>query len=214
VHVHSFMYSPMIEPGTADQIKWDDNAWIIWDVGFGEDVKSSGLLMPCTEPGRFRFDSAKRLIVEHIKNSRTPTNLVIEAPLSVCFNKHGNPTPRKCVERVEVDGKIQFRRWYQAGGIMIAAMHVICAIAESAPKAKVRLFEGFISYKIKGRSSDHRGDVVLLRDVIQEPERFAACIHSMESLRGDPTNRIESAFKVCGLDCGVPVVIKRDVPRP
>jgi hypothetical protein len=208
------MCSPMIEPGTADQIKWDDNTWIIWDVGFGEDVKSSGLLMPCAEPGRFRFDSAKRLIVEHIKNSRTPTNLVIEAPLSVCFNQHGNPTPRMCVERVEVDGKIQFRRWYQAGGIMIAAMHVICAIAESTPKAKVRLFEGFISYKTKRGSSDHCGDVVLLRDVIQQPERFAACIHSMESLRGDPTNRIESAFKVCGLDCGVPVVIKREVPRP
>src|SRR5258705_3613824 len=162
VHVCSLMRSPTIEPGTADQIKWNDNNWIIWDVGFGEDVKSSGLLMPCAKPGCFTFESAKRLIVE-----------------------------------VEVDGRKQFRRWYQAGGIIIAAMHVIRAIAQSAPKAKVRLFEGFVSYKTKGRSSDHRGDVVLLRDVIQEPERFAACIHSIESLRGDPTNKIESAFKVC-----------------
>src|SRR6266404_1784175 len=197
VHVCSLMRSPTIEPGTADQIKWNDNNWIIWDVGFGEDVKSSGLLMPCAKPGCFTFESAKRLIVEHIKNSPTPTNLVIEA-LSVCFNQHGNPAPRMCVERVEVDGRKQFRRWYQAGGIIIAAMHVIRAIAQSAPKAKVRLFEGFVSYKTKGRSSDHRGDVVLLRDVIQEPERFAACIHSIESLRGDPTNKIGSAFKVCG----------------
>jgi hypothetical protein len=131
----SFMRSAMIEAGTPDQIRWDHNTWIIWDVGFGEDVKSSGLLMPCSEPGRFRFERPKQLIVEHIKNSRALTNLVIEAPLSVCFNQQGNPTPRKCVERVEIDGKIQSRPWYQAGGIMIAAMHLIRAIAESDPKA-------------------------------------------------------------------------------
>jgi hypothetical protein len=29
----------MIEPGTCDQIMWDDDTWIIWDVGYGEDVK-------------------------------------------------------------------------------------------------------------------------------------------------------------------------------
>ena len=213
MHALSLVRAPIIESGTADQIRWDDDTWIIWDVGFGEDVKSSGLLLPRSEPRRFRFECAKQLIVEHIKNTRTLTNLVIEAPLSVCFNQHGNPTPRRCVERVEVDGKIQFRRWYQVGGIIIAAMYVIRAIAEAAPNAKVRLFEGFVSYKTKGRSSDHCGDVLLLRDVIQQPERFAACTYSMESLRGDLNNRIESAFKVCGLDCGVPVVIKGEIPR-
>jgi hypothetical protein len=204
--------SSVIEPGTADQIKWDDDTWIILDVGFGQD-ETSGLLMPRAEPRHFTFQGAKQLIIEHIKKSRTPTNLVIEAPLSVCFNQHGNPTPRMCVERVEVDGSIQFRRWYQAGGIIIAAMYVIRAIAEANPNSKVRLFEGFVSYKAKGRRSDHRGDVRLLRDIIRQSERFAACIYSRETLRGEPNNTIESAFKVCGLDCGVPVVIKAEAPR-
>jgi hypothetical protein len=203
----------MIEPGTCDQIKWDDDTWIIWDVGFGEDVKSSGLLMPHMEPKCFRFSCAKRQIVEQVKNAKTHTNLVIEAPLSVCFNKDGNPTPRVCVERVEVDGETKYRRWHQAGGIMIAAMYVIRAIADAAPNKPVRLFEGFVSYKDKEVRSDHCRDVSLLREVIKDPERFSDCIYSGESLRGNSTNTIESAFKVCRLDCGVPAVIKREMPR-
>jgi hypothetical protein len=97
--------------------------------------------------------------------------------------------------------------------MIIAAMYVIRAIVDSAAKEEVRLFEGFVSYKTKGTLSDHCGDVVLLREAIQQPERFTSCIHSIESLRGESNNRIESAFKVCGLDCGAPVVIKREVPR-
>ena len=202
-----------IEPGTCDQIKWDNDTWIIWDVGFGENVQSSGLILPHMEPECYRFACAKRRIVEYVKNADAPTNLVIEAPLSVCFNNDGNPTPRLRVEKVEVEGKTKYRRWHQACGIMVAAMHVIRAIADAGPKKPVRLFEGFVSYKVKGVASDHCRDVRLLREVIEEPERFATCIHSGESLRGDPTNTIESAFKVCGLDCGVPAVIKREVPR-
>jgi hypothetical protein len=64
--------------------------------------------MPYAEPRRFTFESAKQLIVKHIENSRTPINLVIEAPLSVCFNQHGNPAPRMGVERAEVEGKTHF----------------------------------------------------------------------------------------------------------
>jgi len=203
----------MIEPGTCNQIKWDDDSWIIWDVGFGEDVKSSGLLVPHMEPKCFRFSCAKHLIIDHVKNAKSLTNLVIEAPLSVCFNKDGNPTPRECVERVEVDGKTEHRRWYQAGGIMISAMYMIRAIVDAAPKQSVRLFEGFVSYKTKGVRSNHCRDVTLLREVIQDPEKFSECIYSQRGLTGDATNRVESAFKLCGIDCGVPAVIKREVPR-
>src|SRR5580658_5271281 len=138
-----------LQPGTPDQIKWNDDNWIIWDVGFAESDKSSGLLMPHERPKLYTFDDARRLIVGHIKDSHAPTNLVIEAPLSVCFNEAGNPTPRMSVERVEVDGKIQYRRWYQAGGIIVAAMYVVRAIADAAPTATVTLFEGFVSYKTK-----------------------------------------------------------------
>ena len=169
--------------------------------------------MPHRDCKCYRFSCAKHLILEHVQNTKTLTNLVIEAPLSVCFNEDGNPTPREQVERVEVDGEIKFRRWHQVGGIMIAAMYVIRAIVDANPKRPVRLFEGFVSYKAKGVRSNHCRDVTLLREVIQEPEKFAECIHSSESLSGNSTNRIESAFKPCGLDCGVPAVIKREIPR-
>jgi hypothetical protein len=79
VHALSLVRAPIIEPGAADQIRWDDDTWIIWDVGFGEDVQSSGLLLPRAGPRRFRFECAKQLIVEHTKNTQTLTNLVIEA---------------------------------------------------------------------------------------------------------------------------------------
>ena len=203
----------MIEAGTREQIKWDDDTWIIWDVGFGENVKSSGLLMPHRKCECFRFSCAKHLILEHVQNTKRLTNLVIEAPLSVCFNKDGNPAPRERVERVEIDGEIKFRRWYLAGGIMMAAMYVIRAIADASPKSPVRLFEGFVSYKAKGVRSNHCRDVTLLREVIEEPEKFAECIHPRENLSSNPTDRIESAFKFRGLDYGVPAVIKREIPR-
>jgi hypothetical protein len=119
----------------------------LWDVGFGEDVKSQGLLMPgMNEPKCFQFAC---------------TNLVVEALLSACFNEDGNPTSRVCVERVTVGGKTKDRRWYKAGGILIAAMYVVRAIADAAPRKRVRLFEGFVSYK-KGVCSNHRRDLTLL----------------------------------------------------
>jgi hypothetical protein len=61
--------SSIIEAGAAEQVKWDDNTWIILDVGFGQN-ESSGLLMPCAVPRCSTFEGAKQLIVEHIKNSR------------------------------------------------------------------------------------------------------------------------------------------------
>jgi hypothetical protein len=134
----------------------------LWDVGFGEDVKSQGLLMPgMNEPKCFQFACAKQLIVDHVKHAKTLTNLVVEALLSACFNEDGNPTSRVCVERVTVGGKTKDRRWYKAGGILIAAMYVVRAIADAAPRKRVRLFEGFVSYK-KGVCSNHRRDLTLL----------------------------------------------------
>jgi len=46
-----------------------------------------------------------------------------------------------------------------------------------------------------------------------DPARFAGCIVSGDDLKADPGDDVVSAFKVCGLDCRVPTVIKRQVPR-
>ena len=92
---------------------------------------------------------------------------------------------------------------------MVAAMYLMRDIAEQAPDSDIRLFEGFVSYKGRGERSDHCADVLVLRDVVQDPVRYYAdCIKSADDLCARE-DRIESAFKVCGTDRGVPPVIKR-----
>ncbi len=196
----------MIEPGTHEQIKWGDGNWVFWDVGFATERRSSGLLIGDGEPDCYQFASATRKIVEYVMHAESPTSLVIEAPLSVCFNKKGNPTGRS-IEFAEIKGETS-RYWHQACGIMVAATYLIRAISNGSLKSPVRLFEGFVSYKDKW-TTDHCMDVRLLREVVKKPTKFAACIVSGDALRVDSEDEIFSAFKVCGLDCGVPAVIQR-----
>lgn len=200
----------MIEPGTREQIKWGDGNWVFLDVGFASAERSSGLLIADGNAKCFQFAEAREQIVEHVKRAASLTNLVIEAPLSVCFNKNGNPTGRR-IERETSDGKTKTRYWYAGLGcsVLVAAAYLIRGLSDAAPKNPVRLFEGFVSYKDRAYGTDHSADVELLREVVREPDRFADCIVSDDHLRLDPSDEIVSAFKVCGLDCGVPAVIKR-----
>ncbi len=197
--------------GKPVQIEWGDGNWIFWDVGFATETSSCGLAIGDGEPDRFQFGRATQKIVEHLTRAESLTSLVIEAPLSVCFNKKGNPTGR-LIELADIKGTPP-RYWHQACGIMVAAMYLIRAISEASPKHCVRLFEGFVSYKDKG-TSDHRDDVKWLRRVVREPEKFEHCIVSGDALKADQTDNIVSAFRVCGFDCGVPAVIKRPFEQP
>jgi hypothetical protein len=70
---------------------------------------------------------------------------------------------------------------------------------------------GFVSFKDGSKQSNHKSDVTLLRDVVREPTKFSRCIISKRHLRQHKKDRLVSAFRVAGLDCGIPVVIKRDV---
>lgn len=200
----------MFKAGKPDQIKWGDGNWIFWDVGFAQtDNPSSGLLIGGGEPECYPFAFSTGKIVEHIR-AHSPTNLVIEAPLSVCFDKHGNPAGRSIEIRI-IGGKKVPRYWWQACGIMVGAMYLIRAVAEASPKSQVRLFEGFISYKGKG-TTNHRADVGWLRDVVRQPENFEHRIVSRDVLQGN-ADKIVSAFEVCGFDCGVPAVIEHCVTK-
>jgi len=203
----------MIEPGTREQITWGDGNWLFLDVGFSANKSSSGLLVGDAEPRTWQFGEASRRIVEHVRHAKSPTSLVIEAPLSVCFNKSGNPTGR-LIERESLEGKTKTRYWHAGLGcsVMVAAMYLIRDIADAAPVSSVRLFEGFVSYKDRNLRTDHRADVHLLREVVKDPKRFSDCIIGPDKLCGS-SGKIVSAFKVCGIDCGVPPVIKRQARR-
>jgi len=91
---------------------------------------------------------------------------------------------------------------------MVAAMYLIRDIYEARLDVPIRLFEGFVSYKDGSRPSNHATDVCLLRDVVQNPIRFSDCIYAADDLKAESADLLFSAFRVGGLVCGVPAVIR------
>jgi hypothetical protein len=195
----------MIEAGRPEQIRWEDATWVFLDLGFSNNARSCGLLIGDESPRCLRFADAKREVLSHVFSAQRPVHIVLEAPLSVCFDQRGNPKGRA----VDTEGK-QARYWYfgAACAVMVAAMYLVRPIVEGNLPVAVRLFEGFVSHKKAGTRSNHQRDVCLLREVVKNPGAFSSSIHPAESLRSDPTDEISSAFRIVGFDCGVPVVIK------
>jgi hypothetical protein len=72
------------------------------------------------------------------------------------------------------------------------------------------LFEGFVSYKHKGRS-DHMADVAALQKVVRDPVRSDDPIYEGGRLKRAETDQLVSAFRVMGFDWGIPAVIKASV---
>lgn len=125
---------------------------------------------------------------------------------------YGNPSGRK-LEKELLNGKTTTRYWHNGLGcaVMVAAMYLIREIWDASPHIPIRLFEGFVSYKERSMRTDHRGDVELLREVVRDPETFSNSIISADDLSVNPGDQVVSAFKILGLDCGVPAVIKRSI---
>ena len=138
----------MIKAGKKAQIKWHDGNWGFLDCGFSTNARSCGLIIGDEKPKRVRFGEAKDRIIAQVTHSKSPMGLVIEAPLSVCFNKAGNPSGRS-LERESANGKRMTRYWHNGLGcaVMVAAMYLVREIWHAAPKIPVRLFEGFVSYR-------------------------------------------------------------------
>jgi hypothetical protein len=193
----------MIRAGTAEQINWGDGNWIFLDVGFSNNVRSCGLVIGSGVPKCLKFSDAKAEVERAIANCSV-SHLVIEAPLSVCFDQRGNPTGRS----IEIQDD-QRRYWYVGPGcsVMIASFYLINELSRLTEGSSVVLFEGFVSYKSAKRTG-HREDVLALRDVVRDPNRFRESIYTADQLKKDPADELFSAFRVLGLDCGVPTVIK------
>jgi hypothetical protein len=196
----------MIKAGLCSQIIWESGIWVFLDIGFSRDARSCGVLEGDGNPQSVQFGEAKKRIVSLAKAARGPVNLVIEAPLSVCFNAAGNPKGRS----IEKEGS-KTRYWYYGVGcaVMVAATYLVANIWNNDLHSPVRLFEGFVSYKDRLVVSDHERDVLLLREVVRAPDRFKDSIFSPDQLKQDSTDDLFSAFRVAGYDCGIPPVIKR-----
>ncbi|RZN34786.1 MAG: hypothetical protein EFT35_09035 [Methanophagales archaeon ANME-1-THS] len=194
----------MIRAGNKNEIHCQSGKWVIIDIGFANNASSCGLLIDDQAPVEVKFYDATSMICKYISKQSQPINLIIEAPLSVAFDKDGNPKGRSIEKH---NGKIRY--WYLCPGCttMVAALYLIRFIVQSKPESEVRLFEGFVSFKDSTKKSNHSKDVIMLREVVENPLMFSDSIISPAGLKMDESDILQSAFLVAGIDAGVPPVI-------
>jgi hypothetical protein len=194
----------MIRAGTTKEINSESGDWVFVDIGFAARKKSCGVAIGRDSPKQLSFAELVNCLVELAGLKTHPLNIVIEAPLSVAFSEGGNPTARS-IEK----WRKKTRYWY-AGlgcGVQVAAMYLLRAIESAQPSREIHLFEGFVSFKEKGLRSSHTSDVAALRDIVWNPEKRHKAIVTANELAIRDTDTISSAFKVMGLDYGVPPVL-------
>jgi hypothetical protein len=195
----------MITAGKKSDVHCGNGTWVFLDIGFSNNGKTCGLAFDDESPRSLQYGKARKEIVDRIRKHEGLVNLVIEAPLSVCFDCHGNPKGRKIERRGS-----KTRYWYGGLGcaVLTAAMYLIRDIQEATkemPNIEIRLFEGFVSFKESG--TEHAKDVSDLRDKVKNSKKHQGCIHDSEALKFCESDVICSAFCVADLDCGVPAVI-------
>ena len=192
-----------IRAGCVSEIHNQEGEWLFVDLGFAAESRSCGVLTDEGNPEVVRFGELVNLVVREATQSvSTPLNLLIEAPLSVTFNKNGNPTGRS----FEKQGA-KTRYWYlQAGAVVtIAAGHLLRALVRSGIQREVRLFAGFVSFKSSKTKSSHTRDVLKLREAVRNPAK--ARIVTPDQVRRTDSDRVESAFAFAAMDFGIPPVV-------
>lgn len=193
-----------IRAGDILEATKDSADWVFVDLGFSEKARSCGLLIGNEQPIEVTFSELRTRLLKIIAVADKPLNLLIEAPLSIAFNEHGNPT-RRAIEKREG----QTRYWYVGPGccVLVAATHLLRAVYDAPPNREIRLFEGLASFKPKDVRSSHSDDVLQLRKVIWEGDSSAGVIVPAKELTVSPSHNLFSAFRVAGMDFGIPTVV-------
>lgn len=203
-----------IRAGSFCDIRKDSGKWMIVDLGFSAKKRSCGIWTEADDACVAEFGQlVKRVIEEARKSDPRPLNLLLEAPLSVAFNKRGNPTRRRC--DTSKDGK--HRVWYVNAGAttLIAANHLLQKLNGCQIQRDVRLFEGFVSFKgpkveaarSKKRVNPHERDGLLLKNAVWNPN--TACIFTPGELQQNEGDAVKSAFAFLCKNL-VPPVIRVD----
>ena len=84
----------MIRAGYKSEINWGSGNWIFIDIGFSNKSKSCGVLLGDDAPFETTFGELYGSIESQFAHHEKQINLVIEAPLSVAFDKNTNPKGR------------------------------------------------------------------------------------------------------------------------
>ena len=200
----------MLVPATENDATPNSGEWVFVDIGFSRNSRSCGFAVGDSEPQEVVFGSLAPQILSVIGKGRGPLNLLIEAPLSVAFNAKGNPTGR----RIEKRGYCT-RYWYVGSGctVLVATTYLLRELYEANSTRRVRLFEGFVSFKEQGASSFHTGDVAELRNIAWSRGQTPGRVVGPHELKAEKGDILCSAFAVSGMDLGVPpvVVVGNDV---
>ena len=202
-----------ISAGSANDISKDTGCWMIVDVGFSAEQSSCGVWTVTKGYRPMTFAELKREVIQEAESAYpSRLNLMLEAPLSVAFNRDGNPTRRVCDEIV-INKKLKYRDFYVNAGalVLIAADHLLRTLRWSGRHGDVRLFEGFVSFKTKDTKSSEREDVMKLKEIVWHPDRACvshphqkgpsgdhirseACIFKPEQLNRQQDDCVQSAF--------------------
>ena len=185
--------------------------WLIVDMGFAEKRKSCGILSAADD--RYKngasvtFAAVATYLSELAKTSGQPVNLVLEAPMSMAFNAEGNPTGRTFEQKA---GHAP-RYWYLGAGasVLLASLFLLRRVCTVPPRREIRLFEGFVSFKLKGSKSDHIADARALHNAAVRGDG----IRYNEDEIVQAGQQLESILRQINGAAGIPPVIIAQPPE-
>jgi len=132
---------------------------IALDIGFSKNRKTCGLVIELNGEIEYadncKFSEVVKKTTEYIQeHDDVDVCLIIEAPLSVAM-KDGNPVGR-CFEKKDE----KTRYWYVGAGaaVALAAVRFINELKNCESKARIHLFEGFLSFKDKDITHEEGDD--------------------------------------------------------
>ncbi len=199
--------------GTASQrAQLRDALVIAVDLGFAEQDESCGLAWRAgatTEQESCAFGACVRRIAKLVAVEERAA-LIVEAPLSGCFNPDGNPVARDYGEtRANGRSLESGRGWYYGAGASVAlgAVFLLRRLRDALATngARLVLFEGFVSFKTK--RSAHVDDARTLLD------GFFSDDFGSYTIRAPSGGEMVTVLDVLGVDAsGAPMVLMP--PRP
>ncbi len=219
----------MIRAGSIEELrsasKEDD--WFFIDLGFSSSKDSNGVVPVSGDGERVHElhgplpygELLKRLQLV-LERARSPLNLVLEAPLSMAFDKDGDPMARS----MEKGGK-GHRYWYTGPGIpmMTAADRLIRKLREKEEgRREIRLFEGFVPFKkeLSGKGDKeamnertHQDDAGLLKSYIMD-QGIDAASPSKPIIDSNEKGFLEPLPAIGPKDTAIPPIVLVEVPGP
>ncbi len=161
-------------PGLLRDLPLTGRSLAAVDLGFGAS-KTCGIAIQCMDdcpkPILKSFGECVTHIASLVADGKIDA-LIVEAPLSGIFKCNGDPQWRQPFEQQSGKGKTERRYWYIQPGstVCLAAIAFFSLLSEAIPKSgkPVLVFEGFFSFKPKGKSG-HCRDAARLAEAAHNP---------------------------------------------